>query len=41
MQRQIVAECGKVDLEYNTSRMSMEEYKAKISKVFRDLGVIA
>jgi hypothetical protein len=40
LQQQIVAECEKVDEEYNTSRMSIEEYKKKIAQVFERLEVI-
>ena len=40
IQRSIVSECEKVDEEYNTSRMSIEEYKKKIAQVFEDLEVI-
>ncbi len=34
IQSKIVTECEKVDKEYNTSRMSIEEYKKKIVEVF-------
>ncbi|PAF44079.1 N-6 DNA methylase [Helicobacter sp. 11S02629-2] len=40
IQRKIVAECEKVDEEYNTSRMTIEAYKKKIAKVFEDLEVL-
>lgn len=40
IQKQIVSECEKVDKEYNTSRMSIEDYKKRISKIFEDLEVI-
>lgn len=40
VQQQIVAECEKVDEEYNTSRMTIEEYKKKIAQVFERLDVI-
>ena len=40
IQRQIVSECEKIDEEYNTSRMSIEEYKKKIAQVFENLEVI-
>ena len=33
LQRQIVEECEKIDEEYNTSRMSIEEYKRKIEEI--------
>ncbi len=38
--QQIVAECAKVDEEYKTSRMSIEDYRKKIAQVFEDLQVI-
>lgn len=41
LQRKIVSECEKVDEEYNTSRMSIEEYKKKIAEVFERLDVIS
>lgn len=41
LQQQIVSECEKVDKEYNTSRMSIEEYKKKIAEVFERLDVIS
>ena len=40
LQRKIVAECEKVDEEYNRSRMSIEDYKKKIAQVFERLEVI-
>jgi len=40
IQKQIVAECAKVDEEYNTSRMTIEEYRSKIQQVFDNLQVI-
>lgn len=40
IQEKIVAECKKIDEEYNTSRMSIEEYKKKITQVFERLEVI-
>ena len=40
IQQQIVAECEKVDEEYNTSRMTIEGYKKKIAQVFERLDVI-
>ena len=39
-EQQIVAECAKVDEEYKTSRMSIEDYRKKIAQVFEDLQVI-
>lgn len=41
IQQQIVSECEKVDKEYNTSRMSIEENKKKIAEVFERLDVIS
>ena len=38
--QQIVAECQKVDEEYNSSRMSIEDYRKKIAQVFENLQVI-
>ena len=40
VQEKVVAECEKVDKEYNTSRMAIDEYRARITKVFADLEVI-
>ena len=40
MQKKVVAECGEIDKEYNTSRMTVEEYRAKIADVFASLKVI-
>ena len=40
IQQQIIDECAKVDAEYNTSRMTIEDYKARIAAVFADLQVI-
>lgn len=39
IQQQIIEECAKVDEEYHTSRMSIEEYRKKIAQVFEDLQV--
>ena len=41
IQQQIVNECAKVDVEYETSRMAIEDYRKRISKIFTDLEVIA
>lgn len=38
--QQIVAECAKVDEEYNSSRMTIEEYRERIAQVFENLQVI-
>ena len=40
IQKKVVAECGKVDEEYNTSRMTVKEYRDRIAKIFADLEVI-
>ena len=40
IQQKIIAECDKVDEEYNTSRMSIEDYRKKIAQVFEQLEVI-
>ena len=39
-QKKVVAEGKKIDKEYNSSRMTVEDYRAKIAKVFADLEVI-
>ncbi len=39
IQQQIIDECAKVDEEYNTSRMTIEDYKSRISSVFADLQI--
>jgi len=41
VQEQIIAECQKIDQEYETSRMRIEDYRAKIAKIFSDLEVMA
>ncbi|WP_406812153.1 N-6 DNA methylase [Histophilus somni] len=41
IQQQIIAECQKVDQEYETSRMAIETYRAKIAQIFSDLEVLA
>ncbi len=40
IQKKIVDECAKIDEEYNNTRMTIEEYQAKIEKLFDDLEVI-
>lgn len=40
IQKQIITECKKVDKEFNRSRMSIEEYKKKIAKVFESFEVV-
>lgn len=37
IQKKVVIECGKVDEEYNTSRMTVEEYRAKIANAMDDV----
>ena len=41
IQQQIIDECAKIDEEYNTTRMSIEDYRKKIEDLFNDLEVIA
>lgn len=40
VQKQIIAECEKVDQEYETSRMAIQDYRKRISEIFETLGVI-
>lgn len=40
VQQQIVAECEKVDEEYNTSRMTVETYRQKIADLFEQLEIV-
>lgn len=40
IQQRIVSECEKINEDYNTSRMSIEDYHEKISALFRQLEVI-
>lgn len=41
IQKQIIAECEAIDMEYNTSRMTIENYRQKIGEVLDNLEVIA
>lgn len=41
IQQQIVADCEKIDDEYNTTRMSIEEYRKKIADLFNKMEVIS
>ncbi len=41
IQEQVVAECKKIDEEYTSTRMSIDEYRSKISAMFDELEVIA
>ena len=41
IQNQIIAECEKIDEEYNTTRMSIESYRKKIEDLFNELDVIS
>ena len=41
IQQQIVKECEAIDEEYNTSRMTIETYRKKISDIFDRLEVVA
>ena len=40
IQQHIVDECAIIDLEYNTTRMSIEEYRQKINDIFNELDTI-
>ena len=40
VQQQIVDECAKVDEEYESFRMAIEEYRNRITQIFIDLGVL-
>ena len=40
IQQKLVAECKEVDKEYESSRMSVEEYKRKIEILFKELEII-
>lgn len=40
VQKQIIAECEKIDQEYETSRMAIQDYRKRISEIFENLGVI-
>lgn len=39
IQQSIIDECSKIDNEYNTSRMSIEDHRSKIAQVFENLQV--
>ncbi|WP_188117591.1 N-6 DNA methylase [Campylobacter concisus] len=39
IQEQIVSECKKVDNEFKTTRMEIDELKAKLSKIFSEFGI--
>lgn len=39
IQQQIIDECAKIDVEYETTRMSIETYKQKIEDLFAELDV--
>ena len=41
LQNKIVKECEKIDEEYNTTRMSIENYRKKIENLFNELDVIS
>lgn len=40
IQQKIIEECQKIDEEYENSRMKIEEYRAKIAKIFNDLEIV-
>ena len=41
IQKRIITECEKIDREYESIRMSIDEYRRKIAQVFESLDVIA
>ncbi len=41
IQEQIISECEKIDAEYNTTRMSIEDYRKKIEDLFNELEAIS
>ena len=41
VQKKVVQECEKVDQEYNTSRMEIEEYRSRIAKIFEQSDVLS
>ena len=41
LQKEIVIQCAKVDEEYNTIRMNIEDYRKRIEDLFNDLEAIA
>lgn len=41
VQQQIIDECSKIDEEYDTTRMSIENYRKKIEDLFNNLEIIA
>ena len=36
----IVNKCGKLEKQYETTRMKIEDYKAQIQQIFKELDVI-
>lgn len=40
IQQQIVKECEAIDEEYNTSRMTIEDYRKKINEIFDKLEIV-
>lgn len=41
VQQQIIDECEKIDAEYESTRMSIEEYRKKVEDLFDELDVIS
>lgn len=41
VQQQIIDECDKIDAEYDSTRMSIEDYRNKIEDLFNDLELIS
>lgn len=40
IQQKVVEECQKIDDEFNRTRMQIEEYRAKIAKIFNELEIV-
>ena len=40
VQKEIIQDCEKIDLEYHSSRMEINEYKEKIEEIFVGGGAI-
>ena len=40
VQEKIIAECEKLEKQYETTRMKIEDYKAQIQQIFEELDVI-
>ena len=40
VQEELIAGCAKIDAQYNSTRMSIEEYRKKIEMLFDELEII-